>query len=142
MWHRVYMITQVKSTNSTSMTQNFNYRNWMPKHNNIMAQETQSSQLPQLRFLVVKQLIKDIPLIPMRMEGNNTTNGPSRKLNVELPNHLNSFISNLWHDQTNIMGGVHYFITFTNDYNCYTWVYFLKLKSQMCFNLSSFPKLS
>lgn len=75
----------------------------MPKHNNIMAQETQSSQLPQLRFLVVKELVNDIPLIPMCMEGNNTANGPSRKLNVELPNHLNSFISNLWHDQTKIM---------------------------------------
>jgi hypothetical protein len=33
-----------------------------------MAQATQLSQLPQLRFLVVKQLVKGIPLIPMCME--------------------------------------------------------------------------
>jgi hypothetical protein len=68
LWHRVCMITQTKSIDSTSMTQSFNYRNWMPKHNNIMAQETQLSQLWQLKFLTVKQLVKGIPFIPMCME--------------------------------------------------------------------------
>lgn len=28
------------------------------------------------------------------------------------------------------LGGVHYFISFTNDFSCFTWLYFLKQKSK------------
>lgn len=60
--------------------------------------------------------------------------GLTKKVNAKPYNHWNSY--NLCSMiKTTSMGGAHYFMTFINNYNHYTWVCFLKLKSQahQCF---------
>jgi hypothetical protein len=36
------------------------------------------------------------------------------------------------------LGGAHYFISFTNDFSCFTWLYFLKQKFE---NITSIQEL-
>jgi hypothetical protein len=58
----------------------------------------------------------------------------TKKMNAKPHNHWNSYdICSMIKMMS--MGGVHYFMTFINNYSHYTWVYFPKFKSQtyQCF---------
>jgi hypothetical protein len=59
----------------------------------------------------------------------NLMNGLTKKVNAKLHNHWNSYDLCSMIKMTST-SGAHYFMTFINNYNHYTWVYFLKFKSQ------------
>jgi hypothetical protein len=85
-----------------------------------------------LIFLVANHLAKGIPFIPMNTtwkSSYNVMSGLTKNVNAKLHNHWNSYdLCRMI--KTTSMGGAHYFMTFINNYNHYTWVYFLKFNSQ------------
>jgi len=59
----------------------------------------------------------------------NLMNGLTKKVNTKFHNDWNSYdLCSMI--KTMSMGGVHYFMTYINNYNHYISVYFLKFKSQ------------
>ena len=99
-----------------------------------------------LRFMSVKQLATGIPLIPTCSDICNCCmiGKQSRERRVKQSEHRAGKSLELIHSdlcgiiKPQSLGGAQYFISFTDDYSRYTWLFFMRLKSQALYYFKIF----